>query len=134
MDKKTIILLGASNSRVPFGLGAGLNQPSVDFHNLSLGGTDSVHKIYELKRNETLIKKADLIILEVNLMDTTMAFAMERLDYKIAKYMHYLYEELYLLKKKILVLLLFEPRCLSDNAKKSGTFLCIATQKVSSLL
>ncbi|WP_270985451.1 hypothetical protein [Campylobacter helveticus] len=72
----------------------------MDFHNLSLGGTDSVHKIYELKRNETLIKKADLIILEVNLMDTTMAFAMERLDYKIAKYMHYLYEELYLLKKE----------------------------------
>ena len=75
MHKKNIVLLGASNSRVPGGLAAGLNQNNISLYNLSIGGTDSIHKIYELKRkeNQEFLHKADLIVLEVNLMDVTMS-------------------------------------------------------------
>ncbi|EJS6345127.1 hypothetical protein NWZ80_001795, partial [Campylobacter jejuni] len=99
---KNIVLLGASNSRIPGGLQAGLNQKNINLYNLSIGGTDSIHKIYELKRkeNKDLIQNADLIILEVNLMDVTMSFCYKNLDFKIIKYINYLYEQLYLLKKK----------------------------------
>lgn len=47
---QNIVLLGASNSRIPGGLQAGLNQNNINLYNLSIGGTDSIHKIYELKR------------------------------------------------------------------------------------
>ncbi|BDL86787.1 hypothetical protein ACTJ0G_001666 [Campylobacter jejuni] len=122
---KNIVLLGASNSRIPGGLQAGLNQKNINLYNLSIGGTDSIHKIYELKRkeNKDLIQNADLIILEVNLMDVTMSFCYKNLDFKIIKYINYLYEQLYLLKKKILVLLLFDLRCINDNKNKSANFI-----------
>mgnify|MGYP004507367083 CR=1 FL=1 len=120
-----IVLLGASNSRVPGGLAAGLNQNNISLYNLSIGGTDSIHKIYELKRkeNQEFLHKADLIVLEVNLMDVTMSFCYKNLDFKIIKYINYLYEQLYLLKKKILVLLLFDLRCINDNKNKSANFI-----------
>lgn len=125
MHKKNIVLLGASNSRVPGGLAAGLNQNNISLYNLSIGGTDSIHKIYELKRkeNQEFLHKADLIVLEVNLMDVTMSFCYKNLDFKIIKYINYLYEQLYLLKKKILVLLLFDLRCINDNKNKSANFI-----------
>ncbi|HEB9325464.1 TPA: hypothetical protein RZK34_001534 [Campylobacter jejuni] len=54
-----IVLLGANNSRMPGGLEAGLNQDNINFTNLSLGGTSSLHKLYSLKReeNQELLKK-----------------------------------------------------------------------------
>ncbi|WP_417903838.1 hypothetical protein ACD571_05875 [Campylobacter sp. LH-2024] len=50
MDKKNVVLLGASNSRVPGGLEAGLNQDNINFTNLSLGSTSSLHKLYCLQK------------------------------------------------------------------------------------
>lgn len=131
MHKKNIVLLGASNSRVPGGLAAGLNQKNINLYNLSIGGTDSIHKIYELKRkeNQECLHKADLIVLEVNIMDVTMSFRYKNLDFKIIKYINYLYEQLYLLKKKILVLLLFDVRCVRDGSKKQSANLIMQTHK-----
>ncbi|HEB9355299.1 TPA: hypothetical protein RZK44_001649, partial [Campylobacter coli] len=125
MNKENIVLLGASNSRIPGGLQAGLNQSNINLYNLSIGGTDSVHKIYELKRkkNECLLHKADLIIVEVNIMDVTMSVCYKNLDFKMVKYINYLYEQLYLLKKKILILLLFDLRCINDNKNQSANFI-----------
>lgn len=54
-----IVLLAASNSRMPGGLQVGLNQDDVNLVNLSIGGTTSLHKLYFLKReeNQELLKK-----------------------------------------------------------------------------
>ncbi|EAI8250803.1 hypothetical protein CUC32_08335, partial [Campylobacter jejuni] len=56
-------------------------------------------------------------------MDVTMSFCYKNLDFKIIKYINYLYEQLYLLKKKILVLLLFDLKCINDNKNKSANFI-----------
>ena len=138
MQKKNIVLLGASNSRVPGGLAAGLNQNNINLYNLSIGGTDCVHKIYELKReeNQELLRKADLVVLEVNIMDiamTTGYYGYESLDFKMIRNVSYLYEQLHLLNKKILVLLLFDLRCVSDSPKKQSANLMMQTHKNLSL-
>ncbi|ELU7403675.1 hypothetical protein QOQ14_000780 [Campylobacter jejuni] len=134
MHKKNIVLLGASNSRVPGGLAAGLNQANINLYNLSIGGTDCVHKIYELKReeNQEFLHKADLIVLEVNIMDCAMVtgyYGYESLDFKMVRNVSYLYEQLHLLNKKILVLLLFDLRCVSDGPKKQSANLMMQTHK-----
>jgi len=138
LQKKNIVLLGASNSRVPGGLAAGLNQNNINLYNLSIGGTDCVHKIYELKReeNQELLHKADLVVLEVNIMDiamTTGYYGYESLDFKMVRNVSYLYEQLHLLNKKILVLLLFDLRCVSDSPKKQSANLMMQTHKNLSL-
>ncbi|MCR6580345.1 hypothetical protein CINS5881_05125, partial [Campylobacter insulaenigrae] len=131
--KKNILLLGASNSRIPGGLQAGLSQGYVNLYNLSIGGTDCVHKIYELhkEKNKDLILKSDLIILEVNLMDVTMSFMYKKITFKVVKYIHYLYRELSFLKKKILILLLFDLRCINDNQNKSANLITNIHEKLS---
>ncbi|EIM1029750.1 hypothetical protein LMQ51_001647, partial [Campylobacter coli] len=84
-----------------------------------------MHKIYELKRkeNECLLHKADLIIVEVNIMDVMMSVCYKNLDFKMVKYINYLYEQLHLLKKKILILLLFDLCCINDNKNQSANFI-----------
>lgn len=122
MEKKNIVLLGASNSLMPGGLCAGLSQSNINLYNLSIGGTDIVYRIYELKKeeNQELIHKADLIVLESNIMDSYMAsgYSLKNLEFKVLQYMTYLYEELYSLKKKIVVLLLFDILCLCERERK----------------
>ena len=105
---KNIVLLGASNSRVPGGLIAGLNQDDVNLVNLSIGGTTSLHKLYSLKRkeNQEVLKKADLIIIESNIVDTSL-FLMSSNLHKTLKNIDYLYDELALFKAKIMILILF---------------------------
>ncbi|EOI8654642.1 SGNH/GDSL hydrolase family protein [Campylobacter jejuni] len=105
-----IILLGASNSRMPGGLEAGLNQDNINFTNLSLGGTSSLHKLYSLKReeNQKIIKKADLIVIEVNIMDIHMCYELN-LKMTLTNIIN-LYDELAVFQKRILILLLFDYR------------------------
>lgn len=105
-----IVLLGASNSRVPGGLEAGLNQDNINFTNLSLGGTSSLHKLYSLKReeNQEMLKKADLIIIEVNIMDIHMCYELD-LKMTLTNIIN-LYDELAVFPKRILILLLFDYR------------------------
>ncbi|RTJ59133.1 alpha-2,3-sialyltransferase [Campylobacter jejuni] len=110
MNKKNVILLGASNSRMPGGIQDGLNQDNINLINLSLGGTSSLHRVYSLKRkeNQEVLKKIDLIIIEVNIMDIYMCY---ELNLKTAiNNITYLYDELSAFKTKILVLLLFDFR------------------------
>ncbi|MBZ7944345.1 SGNH/GDSL hydrolase family protein, partial [Campylobacter sp. RM13744] len=110
MDRKNIVLLGASNSRVPGGLQAGLNQDDVNLVNLSIGGTTSLHKLYSLKReeNQEVLKKADLIIIESNIMDISIFSSFNNL-YTISN-IDYLYDELALFKTKVIILILFDHR------------------------
>ena len=71
---KHIVLLGASNSLVPFRLREGLaSNENVKLINLSLGGTGALQKVYEIhrERNQEIFKKADLIIIESNAIDIT---------------------------------------------------------------
>ncbi|EAJ8404277.1 SGNH/GDSL hydrolase family protein [Campylobacter jejuni] len=105
-----IVLLGASNSRIPGGLGAGLNQDNINFTNLSLGATSSLHKLYSLKReeNQEMLKKADLIIIEVNIMDIHMCYELD-LKMTLTNIIN-LYDELAVFPKRILILLLFDYR------------------------
>ncbi|MBZ7951643.1 hypothetical protein, partial [Campylobacter molothri] len=107
MDKKNVVLLGASNSRVPGGLEAGLNQDNINFTNLSLGSTSSLHKLYCLQKNQEIFKKTDLIIIESNIVDV---FIYSELDSRIAiNNIIYLYDELIQYKQKIIILILFTP-------------------------
>ncbi|EAI0691129.1 hypothetical protein E0371_07680, partial [Campylobacter coli] len=64
-----------------------------------------------------------MIIVEVNIMDVTMSVCYKNLDFKMVKYINYLYEQLYLLKKKILILLLFDLCCINDNKNQSANFI-----------
>ncbi|WP_258108701.1 hypothetical protein [Campylobacter lari] len=113
--KKNIVLIGASNSRVPGGLQAGLDQDNVNLVNLSLGSTSSLHKLYSLKRdcNKEVISKADLIIIEANIVDTHILFA-SKLNV-ILRNIQFLYNELASLNNKILILNLFERRNIKKN-------------------
>ncbi|MBZ7964863.1 SGNH/GDSL hydrolase family protein, partial [Campylobacter sp. 2457A] len=115
MDKKNVVLLGASNSRMPGGIQAGLNQDNINFTNLSLGGTTSLHKLYSLKReeNQEVLKKADLIVIEVNIMDISI-FSVSNLNTTLRN-IDYLYDELTLFNVKIMILILFDPRIEHDQ-------------------
>ncbi|EAI5327199.1 hypothetical protein ONB89_001268, partial [Campylobacter jejuni] len=68
---KKIVLLGASNSLVFNGLQLGLRQENITLYNLSLGGSSALSKIYTLHKQENIkiIKEADLIIVETNIVD-----------------------------------------------------------------
>ncbi|WP_216361592.1 SGNH/GDSL hydrolase family protein, partial [Campylobacter sp. P255] len=113
--KKNIVLIGASNSRVPGGLQAGLDHEDVNFFNLSIGGTTSLHKLYCLRRkkNQEILNNADLIIIESNIMDTSI-LSILHVDC-VLNNICYLYDELVTLRKKILILFLFEHRSIKSN-------------------
>ncbi|HEF8477663.1 TPA: SGNH/GDSL hydrolase family protein, partial [Campylobacter jejuni] len=113
--KKNIVLIGASNSRIPGGLQAGLDHDDVNFFNLSIGGTTSLHKLYCLKRkkNQEILNNADLIIIESNIMDTSILNILN--VNLVLNNICYLYDELATLRKKILILFLFEYRNIKSN-------------------
>ena len=105
---KKIVLLGASNSVIPLRLNTGLSSvDGIELINLSIGTTDSLSKIRDIIANEDLLKKADLIILETNIIDVNNSIDFKLYDFhKISKYIQMLYYELYKLENKILSLIL----------------------------
>ena len=98
---KKIVLLGASNSVIPLRLNTGLSSvDGIELINLSIGTTDSLSKIRDIIANEDLLKKADLIILETNIIDVNNSIDFKLYDFhKISKYIQMLYYELYKLEK-----------------------------------
>ncbi|MBZ7942695.1 hypothetical protein, partial [Campylobacter molothri] len=107
---KNIVLIGASNSLIFNGLRAGLNQKNINLKNLSLGGANILHICYAIYKesNRENIKKADLIIVESNIIDVVQNVQFSNLYYErqILKNIFLTYQELSKLNKKILVLLL----------------------------
>ena len=105
---KKIVLLGASNSVIPLRLNTGLSSvDGIELINLSIGTTDSLSKIRDIIANEDLLKKADLIILETNIIDVNNSIDFKLYDFhKLSKYIQMLYYELYKLENKILSLIL----------------------------
>lgn len=80
----------------------------LEFHNLALGSTSAIQNLYELKRNFKLFLNAKLIITESNINEMQHHFhPHQKLSYTlIYRYLNWFYNELYSLKKKILVLIL----------------------------
>lgn len=98
---KNIVLLGGSNSVLTNGLKNGLQQSNINLINLALGATSCIQNLYELKRKYELIRTADLIITESNVNDS---FNMNNINN--FRVLEWFYKELFLTKKKILVLIL----------------------------
>lgn len=104
-----IVLLGGSNSVMVNGLQKGLRGENVKLTNLALGSSISLQNLYELKRNrnQESLQEADLIITESNINEIANhhGFSYISLSTIIAS-VYWFYEELYRLKKKVLILLL----------------------------
>lgn len=104
-----IVLLGGSNSVMVNGLQKGLRGENVKLTNLALGSSISLQNLYELKRekNQEFLQVADLIITESNINEIANhhGYSFVPLSTILAS-VHWLYEELYRLKKKVLILLL----------------------------
>ncbi|EAI3763929.1 hypothetical protein XJ74_06340, partial [Campylobacter coli] len=98
---KNIVLLGGSNSVLTNGLKKGLQQTHINLINFALGATSCIQNLYELRRRYELIRTADLIITESNVNDS---FNMNNINN--FRVLEWFYKELFLTKKKILVLIL----------------------------
>lgn len=124
----SIVLLGGSNSVMVNGLQKGLRGENVKLTNLALGSSISLQNLYELKRerNQESLQEADLIITESNINEIANhhGYSFVPLSTILAS-IHWLYEELYRLKKKVLILLLpYNPSLYGyataiDNAHRS---------------
>lgn len=118
---KNVVLLGGSNSLLKEGLERGLKGRNINLTNLSLGGTGSLQAIYEIKRdrNKNIIQNADLIIIDKSLNDTgNHTIKNEFLSINIiARNVKWLFEELSLLNKKILVLILPRFDCSKEQSR-----------------
>ncbi|MCR6587601.1 SGNH/GDSL hydrolase family protein [Campylobacter insulaenigrae] len=112
---RNVVLLGASNSKIFGGLKSGLSQDNVNLNDLSIGGTASLHKLYCLKReeNQEMIREADLIIVESNIMDISILSFLEL--NVVIRNIKILYSYLSKLNCKILILILFDSRALNDK-------------------
>ncbi|MKW40250.1 hypothetical protein D9M27_08460, partial [Campylobacter jejuni] len=108
MGKKKIVLIGASNSMLFNGLRAGLNQDNVELMNLSLGGASIIFSLYCTLRekNKDIVNKADLVILESNIIDMIHGIDLYGKIHLILRNIFLTYNELSKLNKKFLVLLL----------------------------
>ncbi|WP_187227194.1 hypothetical protein [Campylobacter volucris] len=106
----TIVLLGASNSLMPNRLRAGLSQKNINLINLSKGGCGSSFQIYNLIKNKNIIKKANLIILESNIVDINLVSRSGMNYLKILNNIEILFSHLSYINTKILILILpFNP-------------------------
>ena len=107
---KKIVLLGASNSCMPFRLNSGLSSvEGVELVNLSMGATGSLSKMRAIFHEEEVkhLQSADLIILETNICDFGIVNQLKwHTRENFINLLQGLYEELYKLNTKILVLLL----------------------------
>ena len=105
---KHIVLLGASNALMPFRLREGLaSNENVKLINLSLGATGSLSKVYEIYRekNQEILKKADLVIIETNIIDVTNYDAKFTSPQTAIRNISWLYESLYALQTRVLTLI-----------------------------
>uniref|UniRef100_UPI00262AAB7F hypothetical protein n=1 Tax=Helicobacter sp. UBA3407 TaxID=1946588 RepID=UPI00262AAB7F len=128
MKNYSIVLLGGSNSVMVNGLQKGLRGENVKLTNLALGSSISLQNLYELKRekNQEFLQVADLIITESNINEIANhhGYSFVPLSIILAS-VHWLYEELYRLKKKVLILLLpynpslYQYATAIDNAHRS---------------
>ena len=115
----SIVLLGGSNSVMVNGLQKGLRGENVKLTNLALGSSISLQNLYELKRerNQESLREADLIITESNINEIANHHGYSFVPLStILSSIHWLYEELYRLKKKVLILLLPYNPSLYQNA------------------
>ncbi|WP_261665700.1 hypothetical protein, partial [Campylobacter sp. BCW_4332] len=124
MNSKNVVLLGGSNSVMVNGLQKGLREGiikynqdenrtcNLEFYNFALGGTSSIQKLYEIKRvrNSNIISNAELIIMESNINDLINDPCFYKEENKplsiVYRDIYWLYQELYFLNKKILILIL----------------------------
>lgn len=122
-----VVLLGGSNSVMVNGLQKGLRGENIQLTNLALGSSISLQNLYELKRerNQEVLQNAELIITESNINEIANhhGFSLIPISTILAS-IYWLYEELYRLGKKVLILLLpYNPnryaqaRCI-DNAHR----------------
>ncbi|EAK0440527.1 hypothetical protein MNG75_001554, partial [Campylobacter lari] len=124
---KNIVLIGASNSRVPGGLQAGLDQDDVKFFNLSVGGTGSLYGVYAVNRYYSILEQADLIILENHMIDHILITDCDAEIDVIFRDIFWLYESISKFKKKVLILFLPETRSQSmfyEKIKHITLYLC----------
>ena len=105
MNKINIVALGSSNFQVIGGIREAFLDDKVNFTNLSMTGMGALSKIYLIKRTKNLkaINEADLIIIESNLIENTNGCTPVELSIRNT---HWLFEELFFLKKKVLILIL----------------------------
>ncbi|MBZ7978227.1 hypothetical protein AVBRAN12654_05480 [Campylobacter sp. RM12654] len=103
MKKYKVVLLGDSHLFIENGYFRGLTNKGVDVQNLSLSGSPSINIIFTILRNKQVLQEADLIIYSSNNNDANFFNGVdEELNFK---FLHCLYNELYMLEKKILVLI-----------------------------
>ncbi|MBZ7982781.1 hypothetical protein AVBRAN12640_09555 [Campylobacter sp. RM12640] len=110
-----VCLIGGSNSIKLGGLQTGISDAlkklnenidiSNEFINYSLGGTSSIHRIYEVLRHKEQINACDLLIVDSFFNDLDNEIMHKDADIKIVeRNIHYLYNELAKLKTKVVVL------------------------------
>ncbi|MCL9823579.1 hypothetical protein, partial [Helicobacter colisuis] len=83
-------------------------EEKLEFYNLALGGTSSIQNLYEVIRHKDILRNAELVITETNINEIDQhTHPYEKLSYQhIYCYLNWLYQELYFLKTKVLVLIL----------------------------
>ncbi|MFB1643802.1 hypothetical protein ABZN44_00005, partial [Campylobacter sp. MRC_CM2] len=106
---KDVILLGGSAFSFKNGIAQGLKNKGINVINLSLGLTPALQNLYELKRNDQILKNADLIINTSNVNDIGRYNSIE-LFFKSYQVINWLHKELYFLNKKILCFLSPNPQ------------------------
>ena len=132
--KQNIILLGGSNSVMVNGLQKGIREgiaklnegkdekEQLEFYNFGLGGCAAIQNLYEIVRHKEILKNAELIITESSINEIhNHRFHNQNLPLQlIYRDLCWLYQELYSLKTKIVVLdLAGEPRL--DPSSKAIT-------------
>ncbi|WP_337210747.1 hypothetical protein, partial [Campylobacter molothri] len=98
---ENVVLLGESHFAFKNGITQGLKNKGINVINLSLGGTAALQNLYELKRNDQILKNADLIISGSNTHDIAQYNSLESFP-KSYQVINWLYKELYFLNKKVL--------------------------------
>ena len=90
--------------------GGGGHYPLLDFYNFALGATSSIQNLYSIKRpqNEAILRDATLIITESNINDANEKLqSMENCPLEVLyRNLCWFFYELYLTKKRVLVLVL----------------------------
>lgn len=86
-------------------------EEKLEFYNFALGATSSMQNLYEVIRHKDIFKNAELVITETNINDIDMYnLPIYKLSYRyVYCYLSWLYQELYFLRTKVLVLILPYP-------------------------
>ena len=83
-------------------------EEKLEFYNFALGATSSMQNLYEVIRHKDILRNAELVITETNINEIDQhTHPYEKLSYQhIYCHLNWLYQELYFLKTKVLVLIL----------------------------